>query len=51
MLKQLLPEFVDPAGLAKDIYELRQYLDEYQTEVDSILGHATEVTMVTVPEV
>lgn len=51
MLKQLLPEFVDPTGLAKDIYELRQYFEEYQTEVDSALGHATEVTMVTVPEV
>lgn len=51
MLKQLMPEFVDPTGLAKNIYELRQYFEEYQTEVDSALGHATEVTMVTVPEV
>lgn len=51
MLKQLLPEFVDPTGLAKDIHELRQYFEGYQIEVDSALGHATEVTMVTVPEV
>lgn len=51
MLKQLLPEFVDPNKIANSVYELKQYLEAYLTEVDNALGHATEVTMVTVPEV
>lgn len=51
MLKQLLPEFVDPNKLADSLYDLKEYFEAYLTEIDSALGHATEVTMVTVPEV
>ena len=50
MLKQLLPEFVDPNKLADTLYDIKEYFESYIVEIDNALGHATEVTMVTVPE-
>lgn len=50
MLKQYLPTFSDPNNLSDKLRDLNEYLEEYISEIDSILGHATEVTMITVEE-
>lgn len=50
MLKQLLPDFLDPNKLSTSLEDVKDFLENYIAEIDSILGHATEVTMVTVAD-
>lgn len=38
----------DPNEIAKKIGRLKEYIEEYNAEIDAILGHATEVTEITV---
>lgn len=50
MLKQLLPDFLDPNKLSTSLEDVKDFLENYIAEIDSILGHATEVTMVMVQD-
>ena len=40
-------QFIDPAELAKKAPSIKTAIEEYLAKIDSILGHATEVTDVT----
>ena len=40
--------YLDPNNLAKNLRHFKEYVSWYLAEIDSILGHATEVTEITV---
>lgn len=46
--QQYKVELLDPNDVAKKIMGFKNYIEEYLLEIDAILGHATEVTEVTV---
>lgn len=41
-------ELLDPNKLAENLMSFKEYIENYLAEIDSILGHATEVTEITV---
>lgn len=46
--QQYKVELLDPNDIAKKIMSFKNYIEEYLLEIDAILGHATEVTEITV---
>lgn len=50
MLTGMKPEFLDPAKLAVKLETFRDYLEEYITEIDAILGHETETVLIDVED-
>lgn len=50
MLAGMKPEFLDPAKLAVKLETFRDYLEEYITEIDAILGHETETVLIDVED-
>lgn len=45
---QYAVELLDPNKLAENLMSFKEYIENYLAEIDSILGHATEVTEITV---
>ena len=41
-------ELLDPNKLAENLMSFKEYIENYLAEIDAILGHATEVTEITV---
>lgn len=41
-------ELLDPNKLAENLMSFKEYIENYLVEIDAILGHATEVTEITV---
>lgn len=46
--EQYSVELLDPNKLAENLMSFKEYIENYLAEIDSILGHATEVTEITV---
>lgn len=45
---QYAVELLDPNKLAERLMSFKEYIENYLAEIDAILGHATEVTEITV---
>ena len=45
---QYAVELLDPNKLAENLMSFKEYIENYLADIDSILGHATEVTEITV---
>lgn len=46
--EQYSVDILDPNKLAENLMSFKEYIENYLAEIDSILGHATEVTEITV---
>lgn len=46
--EQYAVALLDPNKFAENLLGFKQYIESYLTDIDSILGHATEVTEITV---